>query len=91
MISVNAGLKRLNPGSWWPRYNKLRQRFDAALLSRNEILKLRARVEQQNGTIDYRHEVEHRTLGDARSVYRGYGMDYDESRSEEHTSELQSH
>ncbi|GBE08296.1 hypothetical protein BMS3Bbin11_00340 [bacterium BMS3Bbin11] len=80
MISVNAGLKRLNPGSWWPRYNKLRQRFDAALLSRNEILKLRARVEQQNGTIDYRHEVEHRTLGDARSVYRGYGMDYDESR-----------
>lgn len=80
MISVNAGLKRLNPGSWWPRYNKLRQQFDAALLSRNEILKLRVRVEQQNGTIDYRHEVEHRTLGDARSVYRGYGMDYDESR-----------
>jgi len=80
MISVNAGLKKLNPGSWWTRYNRPRQQLDAPLLSRNEILKLRARVEQQSGSVDYRHEVEHRTLGDARSVYRGYGMDYDESR-----------
>jgi hypothetical protein len=80
MISVNAGLKKLNPGSWWTRYNRPRQQLDAPLLSRNEILKLRAQVEQQSGSADYRHEVEHRTLGDARSVYRGYGMDYDESR-----------
>ncbi|MEA1888572.1 MAG: DUF58 domain-containing protein [Pseudomonadota bacterium] len=77
---MNTGLKKLNPGSWWPRYNKPRQQIDAPLLSRNEILKLRARIEQQSGSVDYRHEVEHRTLGDARSVYRGYGMDYDESR-----------
>ncbi|MFW2440334.1 MAG: DUF58 domain-containing protein [Arenicellales bacterium] len=77
---MNAGLKKLNPGSWWPRYNRPRQQPGALLLSQNEILELRARVEQHNGTVEYRHEVEHRTLGDARSVYRGYGMDYDESR-----------
>jgi|GEM_PF-792041 len=80
MISVNAGLKKLNPGSWWTRYNKPRQQPGTPLLSQNEILKLRIQVEQHNGTVEYRHEVEHRTLGDARSVYRGYGMDYDESR-----------
>lgn len=80
MISVNAGLKKLNPGSWWTRYNRPRQQPGAPLLSQNEILKLRVQVEQHNGTVEYRHEVEHRTLGDARSVYRGYGMDYDESR-----------
>jgi len=80
MISVNGGLKKLNPGSWWTRYNRHRQQPGAPLLSQNEILKLRVQVEQHNGTVEYRHEVEHRTLGDARSVYRGYGMDYDESR-----------
>lgn len=69
-----------NPKSWWVRYSRPRQQVDAPLLSRNEILKLRIQVEQQSGSAEYRHEVEHRTLGDARSVYRGYGMDYDESR-----------
>jgi uncharacterized protein (DUF58 family) len=76
MISV----KHLSPNSLWKRYKRPHQLLDAPLLSRNEILKLRQDVEQRSGTIEYRHEVEHRTLGDARSVYRGYGMDYDESR-----------
>ncbi|GMR06868.1 MAG: DUF58 domain-containing protein [Gammaproteobacteria bacterium] len=69
-----------NPKSWWARYSRPRKQVDAPLLSRNEILKLRIQVELQSGPAEYRHEVEHRTLGDARSVYRGYGMDYDESR-----------
>jgi len=79
MISVMA-VKKLNSNRWWTRYNRPRPQLDAPLLSRNEILKLRIQVEQQSGPVEYRHEVEHRTLGDARSVYRGYGMDYDESR-----------
>jgi hypothetical protein len=37
-------------------------------------------VEERSNKLDYSHEVEHRTLGDVRSIYRGYGMDYDESR-----------
>ncbi len=68
------------PKNWWAHYKRPQQQFDMPLLSRNEILKLRQQVEQQSGSAEYRHEVEHRTLGDARSVYRGYGMDYDESR-----------
>jgi len=68
------------PKSWWAHFKRPQQQVDAPLLSRNEILKLRQQVELQSGPAEYRHEVEHRTLGDARSVYRGYGMDYDESR-----------
>lgn len=50
------------------------------LLDEKEILDLRLRVAQFRSSADYHHELEHRTFGDARSVYRGYGMDYDESR-----------
>jgi len=79
MKSVTA-VKKLYPANWWTSASKPRLQVSTPLLTRNEILRLRQQVEQQNRSFDYRHEVEHRTLGDARSVYRGYGMDYDESR-----------
>lgn len=75
-----ATVKKLNPASWWARVSKPQQNIAAPLLSRNEILKLRQQIEHRSKSFEYKHEVEHRTLGDARSVYRGYGMDYDESR-----------
>lgn len=76
---LTAIKKKLQP-DWWPQRSNSVHQQNAPLISRDEILSLRSRVEQQNATVNYRHEVEHRTLGDARSVYRGYGMDYDESR-----------
>lgn len=80
LTNVADRIKQLRPDRWWRSRQKKRQRFDDPLLARNEILDLRYRVEAVTGGSEYRHDIEHRTLGDVRSVYRGYGMDYDESR-----------
>ncbi|MCK5359785.1 MAG: DUF58 domain-containing protein, partial [Gammaproteobacteria bacterium] len=61
------------------RHNDSKQ-INKPLLSEHEILDLHYRAEQDRGSNQNRQEVEHRTLGDVRSVYRGYGLDYDESR-----------
>jgi len=57
-----------------------KQPHERPLLTRKEILDLRYRIEEERKASAYKHEVEHRTLGDARSIHRGYGLDYDESR-----------
>jgi uncharacterized protein (DUF58 family) len=54
--------------------------INTPLLSQQEILDLRYRVEEDRENPAHELEVEHRTLGETRSVYRGYGIDYDESR-----------
>lgn len=53
---------------------------NAPLLTREEILDLSYRAESHDRAGDHHHEVAHRQYGDARSVYRGFGMDYEESR-----------
>ncbi len=80
MISATAVFNKLHPDKWLARFSNPQPPADTPLLSRDEILSLRMQLDQNNNHPTYRHEVEHRTLGDARSVYRGYGMDYDESR-----------
>ena len=50
------------------------------LLSQADILDLHDRVHRDAPMPDHRYDVAHRKLGDARSIYRGQGMDYDESR-----------
>lgn len=80
LTNVAERIKQLRPDRWWRSRLNNRQRFDSPLLARSEILDLRYRVEQVIDGSEYRHDIEHRTLGDVRSVYRGYGMDYDESR-----------
>ena len=50
------------------------------LLSQKEILDLHDRVEQDLSSLQYQQDIEHRVHGKMHSVYRGYGMDYDESR-----------
>lgn len=57
-----------------------KQPHERPLLTRQEILDLRYRIEEERKTSAYIHDVEHRTLGEARSIHRGYGLDYDESR-----------
>ena len=50
------------------------------LLQQVEIEKLRHLAEKPISNSSHQHEVEHRQYGDMRSVYRGYGLDYEESR-----------
>lgn len=58
------------------------------LLSRTEILELRNRLEQPIGENEHTREVAHRLYGDAQSVYRGSGLDYEESRPYQTGDEL---
>lgn len=50
------------------------------LVSRSELIELSRRARLHHAPSSFRHAVAHRTLGDIRSIYRGQGMDYDESR-----------
>jgi len=54
--------------------------YQAPLLQQVEIEKLRHFAEKPINNPSHHHEVEHRQYGDMRSVYRGYGLDYEESR-----------
>ncbi len=54
--------------------------FQQPLLQQVEIERLRHLAEKPFNPPAHQHEVEHRQYGDLRSVYRGYGLDYEESR-----------
>ncbi len=51
------------------------------LLSREDILDLAQRAEYVSGQNKSQAEVAHKLYGDNRSVYRGYGLDFEESRN----------
>lgn len=53
-----------------------------------DIHELQNRAESVIHTTPYQREVEHRQYGDARSVYRGHGLDYEESRPYEPGDEM---
>jgi hypothetical protein len=61
-------------------YTGKQQDVNAPLLTREEILDLSYRAEAIDRESEHHYEVAHRQYGDARSVYRGFGMDYEESR-----------
>lgn len=50
------------------------------LLSNDEIIDLLLRIKNHNKKPLHKHDVAFRKIGDIRSVYRGNGMDYEESR-----------
>ena len=50
------------------------------LLNNTEILDLLLRVQGKKNTRRHKHEIASKQIGDIRSLYRGYGMDYEESR-----------
>lgn len=60
-----------------PAFNK---KISQPLLSHAEILDLLHRVQNKNKSVSHKHEIAHRQSGNIRSIYRGYGMDYEESR-----------
>jgi len=62
--------------------------LEAPLLSRQDIFDLYYRVQDRFRLRQNPYEVAHRMLGDNRSVYKGYGLDYEESRSYQPGDEL---
>lgn len=50
------------------------------LLKHNEIIELLLRVKNKIKTTIRHHDISHRQIGEHRSVFKGYGLDYEESR-----------
>lgn len=69
-------LKQQIPWLLYSTFNKTQQ----PLLNNSEILDLLHRVQNKKRTNAHKHDISHRRIGDSRSIYRGYGMDYEESR-----------
>ena len=70
------------------KINKIKQQYlykpnkhvQQPLLSNEDILDLLFRVQGNNKTRQYENDIAFRKIGDVRSIYRGHGMDYEESR-----------
>lgn len=56
------------------------KKLNRPLLNDKEILNLMLRVQSSKKTGSYKYDIAHRKLGDVSSIYRGHGMDYEESR-----------
>jgi uncharacterized protein (DUF58 family) len=71
-----------NLRNWLPKF--LIADSDAVtqpLLSREAVLDLRLRVLSQQAQPNNHFDTAHQRMGDSRSVHRGYGLDYEESRA----------
>ena len=83
-LSVSQRMKRFWSQRWWSQYiiqsKKPHKSIYSPLLTQKEILDLRYRAERNWSRLQQHQDIEHRTAGEIRSVYRGHGMDYDESR-----------
>lgn len=62
------------------QFKNKQQLLNNPLLSTDDIVELMLRVQQQKKSPAYQHDIAHRKLGDVSSIYRGQGMDYEESR-----------
>ncbi len=59
---------------------KVDQFSQQPLLNNDEILDLLLRVQSRNNIRPHKHDISFRQIGDVRSIFRGHGMDYEESR-----------
>jgi len=59
---------------------KVDKTLQQPLLNNDEILDLLMRVQNNKQTRPHKHDISFRKIGDVRSIFRGYGMDYEESR-----------
>ena len=76
MQNLIQQLKNINLASLLKADNKTQQ----PLLNNNEILDLLLRVQNNNKSHSHKHDISFRKIGDAHSIFRGHGMDYEESR-----------
>lgn len=59
---------------------KLNNKAQNPLLSNNDIIDLLLRVQRKKKSPQHKHDIAFRKIGDVRSIFRGHGMDYEESR-----------
>ena len=76
MLKIIQQLKKIRLRS----FIKLDKKAQQPLISNEEILELLLRVQGNRKTFQYNNDIAFRQIGDVRSVYRGHGMDYEESR-----------
>lgn len=76
VLALIQKLKRFRPSSFFKIKNNTRQ----PLINDKEILELLYRVQSDKKSQQYKKEIAFRQIGDVRSIYRGHGMDYEESR-----------
>jgi hypothetical protein len=69
-------VKRYTQGYLFSVNKKIHQ----PLLNNDEIIDLLLRIKSNNQTSRHKHDSAFRQIGDVRSIYRGHGMDYEESR-----------
>lgn len=76
MHNLIQQLKKFTPASLFKAGNESQQ----PLLNNNEILELLLRVQNNKKSRSHKYDISFRKIGDVRSIYRGHGMDYEESR-----------
>ena len=59
---------------------KVDKTLQQPLLDNDEILDLLMRVQNNKKARPHKHDISFRKIGDVRSIFRGQGMDYEESR-----------
>lgn len=76
MHNLIQQLKKITSASLFSADNKTQQ----PLLNNDEILELLLRVQNNKKSHSHQYDISFRKIGDVRSIYRGHGMDYEESR-----------
>lgn len=76
MLKIFQQLRKIRQSSLF----KLNKKTQQALVSKKELLELLLQVKSTKKTHQYKSEVAFKQAGDIRSIYRGHGMDYEESR-----------
>ena len=76
MHNLIQQLKNITSASLFKADNKIHQ----PLLNDDEILDLLLRVQNNKKSRSHQYDISFRKIGDVRSIYRGHGMDYEESR-----------
>jgi len=79
MASISEITQQLKKVFSNPLLEKNRTR-NRPLLNDKEILDVMLRVQNGRKTGSYKYDIAHCKLGDVSSIYRGHGMDYEESR-----------
>lgn len=76
MHNIIQQLKQIGQRSFF----KTDKRLSKPLLNNKEIINLLHRVQANKKKLSFKHDTAYRQIGDMRSIYRGHGMDYEESR-----------
>lgn len=76
MLNIFKQFNKIKNSAFFTAENKIQQ----PLITHKEILDLSFQVKGNKTPSQYKNEIAFKQIGDVRSIYRGHGMDYEESR-----------